>query len=205
MIEGTYLGFNNHQYEDDGSEKRSIPEMMDGIKSFLEEVANLDYPPVWVGKMGMTAHYLLGLQERNERLPEEMRLEPGQVVRVEGETDGGIKIPEVGGTRLNGLDVVRYLRSEMDEGQFAELWHEVMCVHFAKQRKVLINVFSLQGGWMPFVEPCSVPVDSLPPDLAEPVFDELEFFAGGGMDTGYVIPETERVKAFLAEHGEYFG
>lgn len=178
------------------------PEVVAKMKSLVEEIADRDYPDVWVGKAGMTAVHLLELQEMNEGLPEEMRLEPGEVVQAEG-TDGGFQIPEVGGTRLSGLDVVRYLKDEMDPIQFEELWDEVVRVNLAKEGKVLRTIFLSSEG-LPDIN-FTTTVDEIPAAWAEEFIAELEFYAQGGMGFDYVIPETERVKDFLAEHGEYFG
>src|SRR5215203_511736 len=119
--------------------ERSGAEVLDEVKTLVKRLAMSDYPDVWVGEVGMTATELLELQELNEGLPEEMQVEPGEVVSAEG-TEGGIHIPEVGGTRLNGLDVVLHLRDEMEEGQFEDLRHEVRCIGLAKEDRVSVTV-----------------------------------------------------------------
>ncbi len=173
------------------------------IESLRQEVAEWDYPDVWVGAKGMTAVRLLHLQELNEGLPEEMRLEPGEVVRVEG-TGGGIEIPEVGGTRLHALDVVRYLEDEMDPDDFEPLWEEVETIRLAKQNLVLVKLHPCWDS-LPDTIYRTMKADEVPASLAEGVIDQLDTYAHWNMGLSYVIPETERVKAFLAEHGEYFG
>jgi hypothetical protein len=52
-----------------------------------------------------------------------------------------------------------------------------------------------------------VPVHELTPRLADidKVLEDQELFANGESMGPYVIPDTERVKAYLSEHGEYFG
>lgn len=183
--------------------ERPDPQTVAKMKSLVEEMAERGYPDVWVGEVGMTAYDLLQRQELNEGLPEEMRLEPGELVQAEG-TDGGIQIPEVGGTRLNCLDVVRYLEDEMDERDCIELWHDVDRVQLAQQGRVLCKVPPSATGLFHDVY-LPLTADEVPASSAEDVIDDLEFHVLGGTGLNYVIPETERVKAFLAEHGEYFG
>jgi hypothetical protein len=51
-----------------------------------------------------------------------------------------------------------------------------------------------------------MPVDELTPEqMDEDFFEDLEHHAAGGTVGPFMIPETPRVKAYLAEHGEYPG
>jgi hypothetical protein len=43
------------------------PEMMDRIRSAMEELAALDYPRVWIGEVGMTPDEYLRLEQMNEQ------------------------------------------------------------------------------------------------------------------------------------------
>lgn len=56
------------------------PEYWTQLKSLVEDLRSLEYPSVWVGKVGMTAEQLLRIQEMNEELAESMRLEAGEFV-----------------------------------------------------------------------------------------------------------------------------
>ncbi len=186
---------------DPGTAEGPAPEIVAQMESLVEELAGLDYPDVWVGEEGMTAVDLLRLQEENEMSPEWMRLEPGEVVQVEG-TEGGIEIPKVGGTRLYSLDVIMHLEDEMESDSLAELCKEVFRIALAKEGKVLLKLEDMQ---QPYPVYRTTTVDKIPTELAEEFLGELHFYAYGAMGFPYVIPETERVKAFLVEHGEYFG
>jgi hypothetical protein len=212
LIEGNRSPFGEGENAEHGFMERFIaeglantvwpaPEMLAEMESLVEEIAHRDYPDVWVGQAGMTAAQLLELQKSNEEWPEEFRLWPGQVVRAEG-TEGGIGMPEVGGTRLSGLDVVMHLKEEMDPDAYSELYDEVLRIGLARQGKVLMTFpgEDQPGTWL-----IPTTVDRVPAVLAEELKWELVFYAQGGMGFPYVIPETEKVKEFLAEHGEYFG
>jgi hypothetical protein len=182
------------------------PEVLAKMESLVKEIGDRDYPVVWVGKPGITADELLEIQGMNEFLPEDLRMEPGQAVGADG-PDGGFQMPEVGGTRLNGHDVVRYLGDEMDPDAFAKLRDEVVRIELAREGRVLLTIRT-SGGHIPDVLPLPVTVDGirgLPAELAEELVKELRFYADGYRGRPYVIPETERVKAFVAEHGEFFG
>ena len=52
----------------------------------------------------------------------------------------------------------------------------------------------------------AVPIDELTPEqVDEDLLKDLQYYAAGGTTGPFVIPETPRVKAYLAEHGEYPG
>src|SRR5215210_6300774 len=95
-------------------EERIGPEIMDQLRVFVQEIAKREYPLVWVRKAGMMQEELLEFRKMNEDLPEYIRAEPGEFLGVEGR-GGGFRIPEVGGPRLNGLDVVMNLSGVMPE------------------------------------------------------------------------------------------
>ena len=213
------------------------------VRELVRGIARREYPSVWVGKLGMTEEDLSEFRKMNEELPEYMRAEPGEFVGVEGRGEG-FQIPEVGGPRLNGLDVIRHLSGEMQEEAEAELHNEVMHVYAAKQGKVLIYVGDeiewvpkerLTDADMPWLVGLSgsgpgdsslqarreiaredlppvvgiwtggrtkaVPIDELTPEqIDEDLLEDLHYYAAGGHTGPFVIPETERVKAYLAEH-----
>jgi hypothetical protein len=83
-----------------------VPEIIARIRSAVEEFAALDYPPVWLGEAGMTVEELLTLQDSNDDLSEELRVDPGEFVGVEGDEGAGIQMPKVGLHYLEGLYVV---------------------------------------------------------------------------------------------------
>jgi hypothetical protein len=87
----------------------------------------------------------------------------------------------------------------MDEDGLAELWNQVLRIILAKRGEVVFRLPSSPEEYR------ITTVDKIPAEHAEDFWSELNFYAYGGMGLPYVIPETERVKAFLAEHGEYFG
>jgi hypothetical protein len=223
------------------------PEIVARVRELVREIASREYPLVWVGKPGMTEEDLSEFRRMNEELPEYMRAEPGEFVGVEGSGEG-FQIPEVGGPRLNGLDVIAHLSGEMQEEAEAKLHHEVMHLYAAKQGKVVIEVAdeiewvpkerltgedtaclvgvpgfgmdhdlqarqnaivkdlpSVVGVWIG-TRTKAVPVDELTPEqVDEDLFEDLEHHAAGGTVGPFVIPETPRVKAYLAGHGEYPG
>jgi hypothetical protein len=119
--------------------ERTEPEIVARVRELVRGIARREYPLVWVGKPGMTEKNLSEFRKMNEELPEYMRAEPGEFVGLQGSGEG-FQIPEAGGPRLNGLDVIRHLSGEMQEEAEAELHHEVMHLYAAKQGKVVIHV-----------------------------------------------------------------
>ena len=229
-------------------EERMEPEILARVRALIREIANREYPLVWVGKAGMTPEELVEFRKMNEELPEYIRAEPGEFMGVEGSAGGGFRIPEVGGPRLNALDVVMDLSGEMQEETEAELRHEVMHVYAAKQGKVVVQVAD-EIEWVPrerltdedttwvigvpgfgrgrdlqarhdvIVEDLppvvgvwigtrtkAVPIDEVTPEqVDEDLLKDLEHQAAGGTMDPFVIPQTPKVKAYLAKHGEYPG
>jgi hypothetical protein len=228
-------------------EERIGPEIIDQLRAFVGELAKREYPLVWVGRAGMTPEELLKFQKMNQALPVSIRAEPGEVLGVEG-SEGGFQIPEVGGPRLSGLDVVMNLSSEMQEEEEAKLRYAVMHIYAAKQGKVLVQVAD-EIEWMskdritdedtawlvgvpgfgigqdrrthqpaiikdlpPIVgiwvgtRTKAVPIDELTAEqVDEDLFKDLERHTSGKTMGPFVIPETPGVKAYLTEHGEYYG
>jgi hypothetical protein len=123
------------------------PEIVNQLRAFVQEIANREYPLVWVGKAGMSPEELQEFRKMNEELPEDIQAEPGEYLSVE-DSGEGFQIPEVGGPRLNGLDVVMNLSGEMQEEAEAELRCAVMHIYAAKQGKVLIQVAD-EIEWVP--------------------------------------------------------
>jgi hypothetical protein len=128
-------------------EEKIGPEIVDQLRGFIQEIAKRQYPLVWVGKVGMTPQELQEFRKMNEELPEFIRAEPGEFLSVGGR-EGGFRIPEVGGPRLNGLDVIMNLSGVIPEEAEAKLRHEVMHIYAAKQGKVLIQVAD-EIEWVP--------------------------------------------------------
>lgn len=120
-------------------DERTEPEIVARVRELVRGIAEREYPSVWVGKPGMTEEDLSEFRKMNEEPPEYMRAEPGEFVGVDGSVEG-FQMPEVGGPRLNGLDVIRRLSGEMQEEAEAELHNEVMYVYAAKQGKVVVHV-----------------------------------------------------------------
>jgi hypothetical protein len=120
-------------------DKRTEPEIVARVRELVWGIARREYPLVWVGKPGMTEEDLSEFRKMNEELPEYMRAKPGEFVGVQGSGEG-FQIPEAGGPKLNGLDVIRHLSGEMQEEAEAELHNEVMHLYAAKQGKVVIYV-----------------------------------------------------------------
>lgn len=230
-------------------DERTKPAVLEQVRELVREIAHREYPLVWVGKAGMTPEELLEFQKMNAELPEYIRAEPGELVGVEGSgEEGSFRIPEVGGPRLSGLDVIMDLSGEMQEEPEAELRHEVMHVYAAKQGKVLVQVADeiewvpkerltdedrawlvgvpgvgmsqspsvsrdvvvtdlppVVGVWIG-TRTRAVPVDEVAPEqVDEDLLKDLEYQAAGGTARSFVVPETPKVKAYLAEHGEYSG
>ena len=128
-------------------EDRIGSETLAQVRAFIREIANREYPLVWVGRPGMTPEELVEFRKMNEKLPEYIRAEPGEYLSVEGRGKG-FRIPEVGGPRLNSLTVVMDLSGVMPEEAEAKLRHEVMHIYAAKQGKVLIQVAD-EIEWVP--------------------------------------------------------
>jgi hypothetical protein len=228
-------------------DERMGPEIMARVRAFVEEIASRDYPLVWVAKPGMTEEDLSEFRKINEHLPVYMRAEPGEFIGVEGSTEG-FQIPDVGGPRLNGLNVIKHLSGEMQEEDEAKLLQEVMFIYAAKQGKVVVRV-SDEIAWVPKgqltdddmpwlvgipgnnidqnlqtrreiaiealppvvgiwtgTRTTAVPINELTPEeVDEDLLNDLEGYTAGETMGSFVIPETERVRAYLAKHGEYSG
>jgi hypothetical protein len=120
-------------------EEKIGSEILARVRALVREIANREYPLVWVGRAGMTPEELVEFQKMNQALPESIRAEPGEFLGVE-DSEGGFQIPEVGGPRISGLDVIMNLSSEMQEEEEAKLRYEVMYIYAAKQGKVLVQV-----------------------------------------------------------------
>jgi hypothetical protein len=133
--------------EDNGSERSDLqddePDRSRGSATHRErcwELASLEYPRVWIGQEGMTADELLNLQMDNEELPEWMRVDPGELVQVEGdEGGGGLQVPEVSHRWLDGLWVYENMLHALPGHELAELEMEVLHIFAAKQDKVPVG------------------------------------------------------------------
>ena len=219
------------------------PELRARIEELRQEIAWWDYPNVWLNEPGMTAIHLLFLQDLYEGVPEEMQILPGQKVGVEGDSEGGLLMPKVGGTRLYAPEVLRHLSGEMHSEMEIDLRLHVAHVQAAKRGTVLVYVAD-DIEWKPkemlnldfdichllgfpqFETEPHIAIENLPPivgvwinpryeevsvdDLApehvdHELLERLITFADTGAVGYYVIPETPKVKDYLAEFGEYFG
>ena len=114
-------------------------EEMERIEVLRRELEELGYTSVWVGEIGMTAEGLLQLQDENDAGPEYMRLEPGELVGVEGRSGGGIRMPRPGGRRIDAPEVLRHLGGVQPEAEF-ELRREAAHTQAAKRGNVLVYV-----------------------------------------------------------------
>ena len=203
------------------------PEAARRIENVVQDLAGLEYPRVWIGDEGMTADKLLDLQMDNEELPEWMRVEPGELVQVEGdEGGGGLQVPEVSHRWLDGLWVYENMPHALPGHALAELEMEVLHVFAAKQDKVPVVTLLREDEeiWHKHSEPLEglvvlrhfdpdiegtpgytkvvrlVPRDRLTPDdVNEEFFDTLESYAAGDNGIGYVIEDTEQARRALEE------
>src|SRR5215211_1036890 len=122
------------------------PEAARRIENAVRKLASLEYPRVWIGDEGMTADELVDLQMDNEELPEWMRVEPGELVQVEGdEGGGGLRVPEVSHRWLDGLWVYENMPDALPGHALAELEMEVLHVFAAKQDKVPVVTLLGEG------------------------------------------------------------
>jgi hypothetical protein len=100
-------------------------ERMNAIRSYVAELAAMEYPKVWVGREGITVEELLFLQETNDKVPDWLRVEPGEFVGLE-DTGVGVEIPSVSVDWLDGLYVLENLRDELPDEVYAGLYEEVL-------------------------------------------------------------------------------
>jgi hypothetical protein len=202
------------------------PEAARRIENAVRELASMEYPCVWIGEEGMTAADLLHIQMLNEEMPEWMRVEPGELVQMEGDEEGhGIQVPEVSHRWLDGLWVYENMPHALPGHELAELELKVLHVYAAKQNKVLVQTLLKEGEDISHrhrepldglvvvrhFDPDSitpgytllirlVPLDELTPDDAnEDMIDKLRFYAEGGDGIEYVIEDTEQAHRALEE------
>jgi hypothetical protein len=202
------------------------PEAARRIEDAVRKLASMEYPCVWIGEEGMTAAELLHIQMLNEEMPEWMRVEPGELVQMEGDEEGhGIQVPEVSHRWVDGLWVYENMPHALPGHELAELELEVLHVYAAKQNKVLVQALLKEGEdiWHRHREPLEglvvarhfdpdsytpgytvlirlVPLNRLTlDDVNEEFFNTLEFFAAGGDGIEYVIEDTEQARRALEE------
>jgi len=115
------------------------PEAAARITGYVEELAALDYPKVWVGEYGITAAELLTLQDLNEGLPEYMRVEPVEAFEVE-ESGAGLTMPGISADWIDGRWALFNLPFSLMAGGvvFAELEEHVMTLSAAKDGQVRV-------------------------------------------------------------------
>ena len=181
-----------------GWERRApIPhEIVAFVGHAVERLADREYPVVWVGEEGMTAEDLLELQETNDKLPEWMRVEPGETVRLEGDDGaGGITVPRPSVDYLDDPTVLEGFSDHLPEHRLAELRAEVTHIRAAKQGMVLVTTDSrerYEEGLPPIWR--TVPVDELAPgDVDETLLDDLGFYADDTMGP-YVMHDSEKAR-----------
>ena len=177
------------------------------IEQAVRELAEQDYPLVWIGEEGITPEALLDFQDQNDNAPEWLRCEPGEEWGLEN--DPGAPIAGVVG-RIPGVSY-RYLYADWvfenlpwDEPEDellgdldqARLMHE-MEYHCAT-RAGLVPVV-LYDSWDAMADGKGqlvgiVPVGQLSyvftPEVLERVLKALEFYLVGSCEP-YVIPESE--------------
>ncbi len=168
------------------------------IRRHVVELAKREYPRVWIGEEGMTPEEYLAMEEMNAELPEEMRVQPGEFVEVEGGA-GGVQVPKIGYEYLDGLWVIENMRDALDEAAEAELHREVLYIYAAKRGEVPVVSDSrerYEAGLAPEIH--RVPLSELAPEDADDVLDAVEFYANDTMGP-YVIEDSERARAALEE------
>jgi len=205
------------------------PEARQRIEYAVRKLAGMDYPRVWIGEEGMTADELLDLQMLNDEGPEWMRVDPGELVQVEGDEEeeerGGLRMPEVSHHWLDGLWVYENMPRALPGHVLAELEAEVLHVFAAKQGMVLVQTLlkeredisqrhrePLDGlAVARHFDPDSdapgytllvrlVPLDGLTPDdVNEELIDALEFYSDGASGIPYVIEDTDQARRALEE------
>jgi hypothetical protein len=202
------------------------PEAARRIEIAVRVLAGMDYPRVWIGEEGMTPDELFDLQMQNDEMPEWMRVEPGELVQVEGdEEEGGLQVPEVSIRWLDGLWVYENMPHALPGHVLAYLEEEVLHVFAAKQGKVPVKKLLTDGedishrhrepldglvvarhfdpdsyapGYTSLV--WLVPVDDLKPDdVDEELMRGLEIYAERSSGISYVIEDTEQARRALEE------
>lgn len=174
------------------------------IKTAVEELADREYPRVWIGEEGITPEEYLAMEESNVELPEELRVQPGEFVGIEG-SEGGIQIPKIGYEYLDGLWVIENMRDDLNEESEAELHREVLYLYAAKRGKVLVVTDSQEreaAGIGPGMR--RVPLDELAPEDASAVLENVEFYASEDPAPmgPYIIEDSERERAALEKRLE---
>jgi hypothetical protein len=170
------------------------------IEAAVKELADREYPRVWIGEEGMTPEEYLRLEEDNAELPEEMRVHPGEFVGIEG---AGVRVPKIGYEYLDGLWVIENMSGEdLGDETGAELHREVLYMYAAKRGEVPIVTDSwerYEAELAPEIR--RVPLGELAPEDAPDVLENVEFYATD--TTGpYVIEDSERARAALEKRLE---
>jgi hypothetical protein len=195
------------------------------IEQAVKVLAGMDYPEVWIGEPGMTAYELMILQMANEEMPEELRIEPGELVQVEGDEEGrGLRMPEVSDRYLDGLWVYENMPHALLERNILEEFEsDLLHIYAAKQNKVAVTTFLEDGediSWRRHREPLDglvelrhfdpyrnipgytkvirlVPVDRLTPDdVSEDLIYALEICAESS-GCKYVIDDSQQARDAL--------
>lgn len=177
------------------------------IEEAVRELAEQDYPLVWVGEEGMTPEDILLFQEQNEHAPEWLRCEPGDERSVENdpEAPAGVTVCRIPGASYRYLyadwvlenvpldDPPEVLLGELDE---ARLVHEVMYHRAAERGEVPVVLYD---SWDAMADGNGqlisiVPVEQLSrvftSEVLKGVLKALEFFLVGSCEP-YVIPTSE--------------
>jgi hypothetical protein len=202
------------------------PEAARHIENAVRELARIGYPRVWIGKEGITADQLLDLQMLNDEGPEWMRVEPGELVQVEGDEEGGgLQMPEVSHRWLDGLWVYENMPYALPGHVLAELEDEVLHGFAAKQGKVPVTKLlrEHEAIWRRHREPLDglvlvrhfdpdsyapgytklirlVSLEELTPeDADEELMSGLEIHAERSSGVSYVIEDTPQARRALDE------
>jgi hypothetical protein len=199
------------------------PDAIRRIEQAVKELAVMEYPEVWIGEPGMTAYELLSLQMANDGAPEELRIEPGELVQVEGDEEGrGLRMPEVSDRYLDGMWVYENMPHALPGHVLGELESDVLHIFAAKQNKVAVKTIleDDEDIWRRHREPLDglvvlrridtyrdipgytkvirlVPVDRLTPDdVSEDLIDALEICAESS-GCKYVIDDSQQARDAL--------
>jgi hypothetical protein len=123
------------------------PDTMRRIEQAVKDLAEMEYPEVWIGEPGMTAYELMTLQMVNDDMPEELRIEPGEFIQVEGDEEGrGLRMPEVGDNYLDGLWVYENMpHALLERDVLGDFESDMLHIYAAKQNKVAVTTVLEDG------------------------------------------------------------
>lgn len=184
------------------------------IEEAVRELAEQDYPLVWVGEEGMLPEELLLFQEQNENAPEWLRCEPGDEWTIDDpEAPPGVTVARIPGVSYRYLyadwlfenlpidEPEEELLGDLDQDR---LFHEMRYHRAARQGEVPVVLYD---SWDAMADGKGqeigiVLVGQLPyvftPEVLERVLKALEFYLVGSCEP-YVIPESEWAERAIEE------